>query len=231
MKFYKYGIVLERLREEDIELVRMWRNSDPVRLNMNYQELISAEQQQTWFRSVNNLQNNYMMIHYEGRKIGLLNDKNIDWDEKSSESGLFLGERSYYNTFVPYLVSLAGIETTFYFLNWNRQTAHIMRSNKNAIEFNRHLGYGLTSGQELLDHQQYEVTRESFEYSSGKIRKAVRALTGNQNQTKVLFEPIDYQSGIAQKIEKLLAESPKTTIRQETPAGIWYIETGSEQSS
>ena len=43
MKFFKYGITLERLREEDIELVRQWRNSDQVRMNMKYQEIITRK--------------------------------------------------------------------------------------------------------------------------------------------------------------------------------------------
>jgi RimJ/RimL family protein N-acetyltransferase len=228
MKFFKYGIILERLKEEDIELVRQWRNSDPVRLNMNYQELITPEQQQQWFQSVNNLQFNYLMIHYQGEKIGLLNDKNIDWESKSSESGIFLGRPEFYNTFVPYLVSVAGIETTFYFLGWKKQVAHIMRTNTNAIKFNLQLGYHLCSGQEDFDHQWYEVTRESFEQKAVRIRKAVKALAGNDSRTKVLFEPADYAIGLAQKFEELLKVSPIQVKRFESPEGIWYKEPGAE---
>jgi len=74
MKLYKYGIILERLKEGDIEIVRQWRNSDPVRLNMKYQDIITPEQQRKWFNSINNLRFNYMMIYYQGEKIGILND-------------------------------------------------------------------------------------------------------------------------------------------------------------
>ncbi|MFZ4520166.1 MAG: GNAT family N-acetyltransferase [Bacteroidales bacterium] len=228
MKFFKYGIILERLKEEDIELVRQWRNSDPVRLNMNYREIISSEQQRQWFDSVNNLQSNFLMIYYQGEKIGLLNDKNIDWESKSSESGIFLGRTEFYSTFVPYLVSVAGIETTFYFLGWNKQYAHIMRSNTNAINFNLQLGYHLSEGQEHLDHQQYEITRERFEQKAGKIRKAVRALAGNDQTTKVLFEPADYKLGLAQRFEELLKTYPHPVERTETHEGTWYIAAGAD---
>jgi UDP-4-amino-4,6-dideoxy-N-acetyl-beta-L-altrosamine N-acetyltransferase len=224
MKFFKYGIILERLRVEDIELVRQWRNSDPVRLNMKYQEIITPEQQQQWFHSINNLQNNYLMIHYQGEKIGLLNDKNIDWEARSSESGIFLGRTEFYSTFVPYLVSVAGIETTFYFLGWKRQFAHILRSNINAINFNLQLGYQLCEGQEGIDHQQYEITRERFEQKAGKIRKAARALAGSDQSAKGLLEPGDYETGLAQKFEALLKESPHQPIRQESSEGTWYID-------
>jgi RimJ/RimL family protein N-acetyltransferase len=226
MKLYKFGIVLERLREEDIEIVRQWRNSDPVRLNMNYQDIITPEQQRQWFISINNQRFNYMMIYYQGEKIGVLNDKNIDWESRSSETGIFLGRTEFYNTFVPYLVSVAGIESSFYLLGWEKQYAHILRSNTNAIRFNLQLGYQLCEGQEDIDHQQYVITWQSFEKKAGKIRKAVRSLSGIDNHAKVLFEPVDYETGLAQMFENLIKTSPHQLEREETPEGIWYRETG-----
>jgi len=206
--------------------VRQWRNSDPVRLNMKYQEIITPEKQVEWYRSVNNLQCNYLLIHYRGEKIGLLNDKNIDWDLRTSESGIFLGRPEFYNTFVPYLVSVAGIETTFYLLGWNKQYAHILRTNANAIKFNAELGYQLSAGQEGDDHLRYEMTRTSFEQKAGKIRKAVRSLAGNDVGTSVLFESSDYELGLAQRFEELLKEYPLPLLREETPEGTWYREPG-----
>jgi UDP-4-amino-4,6-dideoxy-N-acetyl-beta-L-altrosamine N-acetyltransferase len=231
MKFFKYGIILERLKEEDIEMVRQWRNSDPVRLNMKYQEIITPGQQLEWFHSVNNLRFNYLVIHYQGEKIGLLNDKNIDWESRTSESGIFLGRIEYYNTFVPYLVSVAGIECTFYLLGWEKQYAHILRSNINAIKFNLQLGYQLCDGQEQIDHQRYEMTRLSYEQKAGKIRKAVHSLAGNDPKTKILFEPVDYQDGVAQRFEDLLNASPHSLKREVTYEGTWYREEGVDNST
>lgn len=222
MKLFKYGITLERLKERDIELVRQWRNSDPVRLNMNYREIISPEEQSRWFRSIDNLQNNFLLIYYQGEKIGLLNDKNVDWEARTSESGIFLGRTEFYNTFVPYLISVAGIETTFFLLGWKKQFAHILKSNTNAIRFNLELGYQLCPGQENTDHQMYEMTRESYEQKAGKIRKAVHALAYEQGQTRILFEPADYDSGIAPLFEALLNEKPLFLKREETSEGVWY---------
>jgi len=224
MKLFKYGIILERLKEADIELVRQWRNSDPVRLNMEYRDIISPEQQHGWFRSIDNLQNNYLMIHYKGEKIGLLNDKNIDWNARTSESGLFLGKPEYYATFIPYLVSVAGIETTFYYLDWNRQFAHILKSNQNAIKYNLQLGYHLSDGQDAFENQQYEMTRGSFERSAGKIRKAVRLLADPDLKMKLLLEPTDYESGLAQKFEGLFNAHLDRLEHIATSEGSWYNE-------
>lgn len=223
MKVFKYGITLERLKEKDIELVRKWRNSDPVRLNMEYRDIISEEQQKEWFKSINNLQNNYLLIHYKGEKIGLLNDKNIDWENRTSESGLFLGRTEYYGTFVPYFISVAGIENNFHFLSWKKQYAHILRSNTNAIRYNRELGYYLLPGQEAIENQLYEMTPESYEQKAGKIRKAVRALATEDLLPRLLLEPEDYSLGLAQLIVPVLENRPEI-IRSEDAEGVWYRE-------
>lgn len=223
MKLFKYGIVFERLKHHDIELVRQWRNSDPVRLNMEYRELITPEQQEKWFESVNNLSHNYLMIRYKGEKIGLLNDKNIDWQNRTSESGLFLGRTEFYNTFVPYFISVAGIEINFYFMNWQKQYAHILRTNINAIKYNAALGYQLCPGQENIENQLYEMTRESYENTAGKIRKAVRALASEDIKPKLLLEPEDYESGLSALIEPVLINRPEITLVK-TEDGKLYIE-------
>jgi len=229
MKFFKYGITLERLKKEDIELVRQWRNSDPVRMNMNYQEIISPEKQLEWFHSINNENFHYVIIEYRGEKIGLLNDKNIDWKALSSETGIFIGRPEFFHTFVPYLVSVAGIEILFYFLGWKKQYAHVLRSNTNAINYNLKLGYRLCEGQEGIDHQRYEITRESFDQTAGKIRKMVRSVAGSDTKSKILFEPEDYKIGIAQRFEDLFIRNPTPHVREETPEGVWYREPDGNQ--
>lgn len=228
MKFYKYGITLERLREEDIELVRHWRNSDPVRMNMNYQEIISPEKQHEWFNSINNVNFHYVIIHYRGEKIGLLNDKNIDWENLTSETGIFIGRPEFYHTFVPNLVSIAGIETLFYFIGWKKQYAHILRTNTNAVKYNLQLGYQLCEGQEGIDHQRYELTRESFDKTAGKIQKMVRSIAGGDTKCKLLIEPEDYKTGIAQKFEDLFIRNLIPHKREVTSEGIWYLELDNE---
>jgi hypothetical protein len=172
-----------------------------------------------------------MMIHYQGEKIGLLNDKNVDWDMRTSESGIFLGRTEYYNTFVPYLVSVAGIETTFYQLGWVKQCAHILKANVNAVKFNLQLGYELAGGQEELEHQRYEMTRDSFERKAVKVRKAVNLLAGNDRRLRVILEPDDYQLGLAQKFEALIKVYSPGLEKEVTSDGNWYREPAFENHS
>ena len=101
-----FGITLRRMRLQDIELVREKRNLDEVQQFMAYRNYITPEMQLMWFNSINNFDNFYYLIEYQGKTIGLLNDKKMDWQARTSESGLFLWDAEYLNTFVPVLASL-----------------------------------------------------------------------------------------------------------------------------
>ncbi len=202
MKICKYGITLSRLRQEDIEIVREKRNSEEVSRYMEFREEITSEMQQKWFDSINNFENFYYIIEYKGSKIGLLNDKNMDWAARTSESGLFLWDESYINTIVPVLASLCLLEVGFYYLNWNTSYIKVLHKNQHAIDYVTSLGYVLGTGQENTDNQQYYLTKELFETWGKKIQQAARAfLEESTGEGYLLLEPMDYETGIAQQIE------------------------------
>lgn len=104
MKVSKYGIDLILLKHEDIELVRQWRNHPSVVKNHEYQEYITPEMQEKWFQSIQNMHNLYFIVVYQGKKIGVVNAKNIDWDKGECESGIFFPDGKYANTPVPAIV-------------------------------------------------------------------------------------------------------------------------------
>lgn len=208
MKICKYGITLSRLRAEDIEFVREKRNSEEVRRFMEFRDEITPEMQQKWFESINNFENFYYIVEYKGVKIGLLNDKNMDWEARTSESGLFLWDETYINTIVPVLASLCLLEVGFYYLDWNTSNIKVLRDNPKAIEYVNSLGYALCDGQENIENQRYYLTRELFETKGKKIQQAARAfLEEESGDGYLLLEPEDYESGIAQRLENYFLEN------------------------
>ena len=208
MKICKYGITLNRLRHQDIEFVREKRNSEEIRKVMEFRDEITSEMQEKWFESINNFENFYYLIEYKGTKIGLLNDKNMDWTARTSESGLFLWDESYIKTIVPVLASLCLLDVGFYYLNWNTSYVKVLRNNPQAIEYVSSLGYELAEGQESVENQLYHLTKSLFETKGKKIQQAARAfLDETSNEGYLLLEPDDYESGIAQKIENYFLEA------------------------
>ena len=80
-----YGVKLYRLTEEKIELLRRWRNDPKIQQYMGYREHITSEMQKAWFERINNDNNYYFIIEYEGKEIGCINIKDIDYVKKTCE--------------------------------------------------------------------------------------------------------------------------------------------------
>jgi UDP-4-amino-4,6-dideoxy-N-acetyl-beta-L-altrosamine N-acetyltransferase len=198
MKLTKYGITLSRLRENDIELLRQWRNSPQINQFMEYRGNISPEMQRDWFRSVDTFNNFYFIIEYEGKKIGLINSSHIDWETVSSEGGIFLWDDQYYETFVPVWASLCLLETTYFILGAGRSVIKTLNDNERAKKLNVHLGYELQAGQEEVYNQSYLLTAESFKLHAHKLFKAATLLAGKEpGGHSLFFDQADIKSGLA----------------------------------
>ena len=189
-----------KLREEDIELVRQWRNSPSISQFMEFRGHITPENQLEWFRSIHNVHNLYFIIEYENKKVGLINGKNIDWDERTMEVGIFFWDESLYSTPLPVLVSLVFSEMGVVHSNLSA-TARILRTNTRAIRYNHELGFELCEGQENEVNQKYFLSRENYLRKARRLRKAFFTLI-NREPLTLLLEKEDFDIGIAQLVEK-----------------------------
>ena len=166
-----YGIVLKRLSENDIELIRKWRNSKHINQFMVYRDKISIEQQQKWFASINNIHNNYFVIEVEGKKIGLINGAQINWKKKETGSGgIFIWEDDYWQTKVPIASSLLLTDTAS-FMGLERTYVKVLKSNKNAISFNKMLGYEALPNQNEQGVESLVLETEKYVVQRNKLRE------------------------------------------------------------
>jgi len=196
----KGNIRFIKLMEEDIELVRRWRNSPTINQFMEFRDHITPEQQRQWFHSINNKNNLYFIIEYDYKKIGLINGKDIDWGAMSMEVGIFLWDEELYNTPLPALASLIFSEMGVRYGNLTA-TAHILRDNQRAIRYNQELGFELCDGQENAKNQKYILTKENYLKRAKRLRKAFFTLI-NRDPLTLLLEKEDYDIGLAQIVEE-----------------------------
>jgi RimJ/RimL family protein N-acetyltransferase len=187
-----------KLQQDDLELVRLWRNSPLISQYMEYRQYITPEMQQEWFRTVNNEFNLYLIIEYEYKKIGLINAKNIDWDEASIEGGIFFWEEDVYSTPIPAFVSILFAELMIRILRL-KIFAHVLKSNDRAIRYNLQLGFELSPGQDNVENQEYILTPEKYLEKSAKLRKAFYILM-DKSPYVVDLDPDDYRTGLAQRL-------------------------------
>jgi hypothetical protein len=222
MKLFKYGIVLKRITKHDIELVREYRNAEQIKQFMHYREHITRKMQKKWFRSIDNIYNFYYLVNYCGEPIGLFNEKNINWEERTSETGLMIWDMRYIDTQVPLMISLMLSEVGFYVLRGKKTYVSVLQENKKAAQYVLSLGYRLCEGEEDKELQRYELTPELFEQKGAKLLAKLNHVYKDSNRLYLLLEDHDYKSGIAQHLVDVLADSPVILDCREDAQGVWF---------
>lgn len=165
-----YGVKLRSLTGEDLEMLRGWRNSPDIRQYMEYREEITPEDQQKWFKSIDNDCNYYFIIEYEGQDIGLINLKNYDRESASGEGGLFIYEKRMRGSDIPVRASMCFGDFIWDGLGLEKEYIHILRDNPRSIRYNAFFGFELCPGQENEYNQKYVLTRETHYRTSKKIK-------------------------------------------------------------
>lgn len=162
MQIFKYGVCLNILKEKDLEMVRDWRNSDLVRPYMQFTKKITYQEQLNWFQALNKKNNLYFIIEFKKIKIGLINIKNIDWENGIGEAGIFIGNVDFVNSLVPVLATISLMDYAFEILKLKKLNAKIAAGNHKVIEFNKKLGYQLMNAEEQKEFNYYYVTKAAY---------------------------------------------------------------------
>jgi len=172
-----YGIRLSRLEHSEIEMVRNWRNANHIRKNMEIRELIQKEDQEIWFESVNNINNNYFIIQADNKKVGLIYAGKIDWDNNlTGNAGIFIHDVKYQESKIPVAASFLLTDTSF-LMNIEKSFITVLSDNKKAIEFNKALGYQKLPNQDGIYNQTYELILANYEAHRDLIRSKLFSST------------------------------------------------------
>lgn len=178
MKIHKYGITLSRLKEKDIELVRRMRNSEEIQASMQFRETITPEMQKKWFESVNTIFNNYFIITADHKQIGLINGKNINFEKRTSEGGMFIWDKDYLGTAHGVLASVIMSDFNFLINEFEKNYIKILRSNQKAIAYNRQFGYVPSPDFEPdPDVLWMELSKDRYMENTGRLRKLLASVT------------------------------------------------------
>lgn len=162
MRISAYNVTLTKLTEDKIELVRQWRNDPKISQYMEYREHISPEMQLNWFRKIDNENNYYFIIEFEGKEVGLANIRDIDYEQKVGEGGIFIYDEGLLNSTVSFQTALCSNDFIFEELKLDRILIHVLKNNKRAILFNKALGYVRIDSDESVENQPYILEKETY---------------------------------------------------------------------
>ncbi len=136
-------IILTPLTENDLELVRGWRNSEEVSKYMYTDDVITPEQQEKWYK--NSVKNNesckYWIIENNGQKIGLASINNIDLKNKKCSWAFYLGETNLKGGGIGSIVEYKVIEYVFNELKLNKLCCEVFDFNKPVLKLHKKFGF------------------------------------------------------------------------------------------
>lgn len=173
-ELHKYGVTLKRLTHDKIELVRKWRNDPKIAQFMEYREEITPEMQERWFKKIDNENNYYYLIVVEGKEIGLINVRDVDYHKGEGEPGIFIWDDEYLNSTVSFQAALCLTDFCFEDLNLKKLIIHVLNTNKRAIQYNKAYGYRLSENQEGVYNQEYTLNYEDYSKKRDKIIKLIK---------------------------------------------------------
>lgn len=184
MRVSRYGIELETLTAEHLEMVRLWRNQDYIRSRMQFQKVLTSEDQLRWFRQLDQKRNLYWVFRHNDYPIGLVHIKDVDADGLVGEAGVFTGAALYLESPQPMLAILFMMEIAFNVIGLQKLKAKIHHQNLKAIRFNLQLGYEVLPVQPE-GFQYYEVDSERFERFTKNLRSDSVRLYGSGTSISV----------------------------------------------
>lgn len=168
-----YGVELHELTRDKIELVRNWRNSDKIKRCMSYRDEITSNMQEQWFEKISHSDNQfYFIINVDGRDVGLINIKNVDWDSRIGESGIFIYSDEYLHTGVSYRAALCQQDFAFNVLRLSKIYGHILNTNTRSINYNKKFGFELAEPEiniTIEKNQLYTLSKENYFHNKNKI--------------------------------------------------------------
>lgn len=186
----QYGLKYSRVTQNDIELLRYWRNQSFIRDTMQFKEYITPQMQKQWFNSINNKHNYYFIIEDKGKKIGLINCKDAEPNTKLAEGGIFIWEKSYWGTSIPAFASLTMLQAVFdIFKSGDESIATVACNNKVALDFNILLGYEIKSKTTDGNYYKLHLTKEKYNLHCKKLIKAAGILHKNSSEFKLYGKP------------------------------------------
>lgn len=206
MTIKKYGLVLQRIKADHIEMIREWRNDPKIKKHMFFQATITSDMQQQWYESINNDQNYYFVIYIDNVPCGLISISSIDFESKNAFAGLFIYDDKYLGTDVPVRASLSILDIFFSFTNIESIYAKVRDSNIVAHLYNTSLGFKRVKKIELGQGYEYCLKRENYHQSTQLLHKATHRLYGYR--TVVEFDKSnEIDTGLKKSFEEYLSKN------------------------
>lgn len=175
-------IELVPLAEEDIELVREWRNSPEVSQYMYTEDTITREQQENWFRKIQQEETSkYWMIKYDNKKLGVANLADIDRRNSKCFWGFYLGDSSIRGQGIGAKIEFNVLNYVFEELKLNKLCGEVFSFNEKVVSMHEKFGFRregylrshIKKGNKFLDVVVIGLLSSEWDQVKGQLQKKI----------------------------------------------------------
>ena len=130
------------LDENDIEIVRTWRNNDNIRKWMYSEYIIGKEEHKRFIKNLkNNKKNSYwLVIDRSLDKIGVIYLNKFDYENRNAYLGIYTNPLSKKKG-KGRLLMIALLNLSFKIINLHSLKLEVLKDNEKAIQFYRKWGF------------------------------------------------------------------------------------------
>lgn len=147
-----------------LEMLRVWRNHPTNRHQHEYQEELSAQAQQNWFKQLDKEKQFFQLFAKQTKWLGMSHLSNMNKEIGSAEVGILLNPE-YLQTGVSFAISFYTLERAFKELKLKILYAKLKKENNMAIKYNETLGFRFLKEAPNPDFVIYQLSEEAYEFS------------------------------------------------------------------
>jgi len=171
---------LRIIKNEDIQLLRYWKNLDHIRYKMIENNLIGIKDQRKWFANIDENYTKYFIYSLNDKDVGNVKISNIDYKKKLFEAGIFCGDKSFLNHWINIWACIEIYDYAFNELKLKKAHAIIKNENTGVLRLNKSLGY-IYKKNLNNDLQYLTLDKNNYLEASVKIKKYLNNLIKLKN--------------------------------------------------
>ena len=133
---------IRAIREEDLEMLLAWRNSERIRSVMLTDHVITWEEHYNWFKkNEHNEPPRNLIFEYKGKAIGYIGYTEYDETNRSCSPGCYLGEEQNVPIDAGMVLFITTMDYAFKYLHMDFLKTEVFKKNKRVVKIDKLLGY------------------------------------------------------------------------------------------
>lgn len=153
------AITLRRIEESDLEMIMNWRMDPDITRYMNTNPKLTMEVQKKWLRHIEaDDTTQAWIIEQDGMPAGLIQLTDIDWENKSSSWGYYVGEKQMRSLHLAVSLEMSLYDYVFDVLGFKELQGEVFSLNDAVIRLH------LACGSHITEERKREVEKDGVYY-------------------------------------------------------------------